>query len=598
MPEELLPVNSEEVEALLPMAFSRVRRRDLGLWRGQPALLENSGPSGSSRLVVWSKGIYQCIVDLPVGSFLYGYGAPAWAAVNDQWIAVLGSDELSLTWWDVEHQVSGTRVPLDGIAAGYVRAIGPSSVLVLVDHGHEGGRSIVHIDHDATVRTVHHTAAMVSDLVINESRTQVAWLEWPSASMPWESAQLKMAHWTPASLTLVPTGELAGPCAQPHWIGPALYLSVEEAEWFTPIRIVNEVVERLAVEPGEFRSDWCFGRSWTASLAGGVLLGSVFRSRARYGLWSESGYLPVDDGPDYLYELISMGDDVVALASSLEEVCQLWRFDHRDLCWRSLDTRPPPTSRGGPVELRATASGVPYVWRPAVAITADDQLNSLAGLVVCIHGGPTAYASLEWDWPSELLRKSGFSVADVDYCGSSSYGRTYRQRLNGQWGVADVHDVCAVIDELCQSGAVDPRRVFVRGGSAGAMTALLSSRDPRVCGVVSINGVTDLRQLLALTHEFESGYVAQLVGTADKNDPRYDERSPIVHAATLGPRLLIMQGADDEVVPVDQARSFVAQLRNVGRDVRYVEFAGEGHSIRRPPNVERSLREELAFYGR
>jgi dipeptidyl aminopeptidase/acylaminoacyl peptidase len=214
---------------------------------------------------------------------------------------------------------------------------------------------------------------------------------------------------------------------------------------------------------------------------------------------------------------------------------------------------------------------------------------------VGLHGGPTGYASLGYERLTDVLNQSGFDVVSVNYRGSASYGRTYRQALNGHWGDAEVHDVIDVARSLQEEGLVDPRRTFVRGASAGGFTALLASRDDAFAGVVSLYGVTSLLQLAHSTHEFESSYVALLVGTADLNDAVYSERSPLHHVGELA-SMLVIQGDLDEVVPKEQADLLVQRAREAGVACEYLVLEGEGHGIRLSTNVLRARERELAFY--
>ncbi len=190
-------------------------------------------------------------------------------------------------------------------------------------------------------------------------------------------------------------------------------------------------------------------------------------------------------------------------------------------------------------------------------------------------------------------------MVDVDYGGSSGYGRAYRGLLNGQWGVVDVEDVIAAARHLAQAGRVDPKRIAIHGGSAGGFTVLaaLSQSDVFAAGG-DFYGVADLEALARDTHKFESRYMDGLIGPWPEARAVYEARSPINHLDRFTTPLLILQGADDPIVPPNQAHMIRDALRARGVPVAYIEFQGEGHGFRRAENIIRAKEAELYFYGR
>ena len=225
-------------------------------------------------------------------------------------------------------------------------------------------------------------------------------------------------------------------------------------------------------------------------------------------------------------------------------------------------------------------------------------------LIVRIHGGPTAAARAEFS-PSVLFWTSrGFAVADVNYRGSTGYGRQYRDQLLGEWGVADVQDCIAAARFLAEQGLVDAARCVIRGGSAGGFTALAALCFQQQWGCAgtfvaacSLYGVTDLAALAADTHKFESRYLDGLVGPLPEAADTYRERSPLFHAEHLTHPVLLLQGADDKVVPPAQAEVLVAALEHNQVPHAYVLFKGEGHGFLKQETVVKALETELAFYG-
>jgi dipeptidyl aminopeptidase/acylaminoacyl peptidase len=220
-------------------------------------------------------------------------------------------------------------------------------------------------------------------------------------------------------------------------------------------------------------------------------------------------------------------------------------------------------------------------------------------LIVISHGGPTGAAYRALDPKIQYWTSRGIAVLDVDYGGSTGYGRAYRDRLNGQWGVVDVDDCVNGARYLVEQGEVNGERLIIRGSSAGGYTTLcaLIFHDLFKAGA-SYYGVSDLEALAQETHKFESRYLERMVGPYPERRDLYRERSPIHFAERLSCPVIFFQGLDDKVVPPNQAEMMVEALRSKGVPVAYVSFEGEGHGFRRAENIKRALDAELYFYSR
>jgi dipeptidyl aminopeptidase/acylaminoacyl peptidase len=219
-------------------------------------------------------------------------------------------------------------------------------------------------------------------------------------------------------------------------------------------------------------------------------------------------------------------------------------------------------------------------------------------LLVMIHGGPTSAARPMLQLSTQYWTSRGFGVVDVNYRGSTGYGRAYRDRLRGAWGVVDLDDCEAAARWLGDQGRVDPDRLCIRGGSAGGFTTLaaLAFRDTFAAGA-SHYGVADLEALAQETHKFESRYLDGLIGPYPEARATYVERSPIHHVDGFDRPLAVFQGLEDEVVPPNQAEMIVEALRQRKTPVAYVVFEGEQHGFRQAPNIRRALDGELSFYA-
>jgi dipeptidyl aminopeptidase/acylaminoacyl peptidase len=220
-------------------------------------------------------------------------------------------------------------------------------------------------------------------------------------------------------------------------------------------------------------------------------------------------------------------------------------------------------------------------------------------LLVISHGGPTSATSSRLNLGLQFWTSRGFAVVDVNYGGSTGYGRKYRERLNGQWGIVDVQDCIAAVQYLAQRGDVDANRVAIRGHSAGGYTTLCALVGSKVFAAgASHFGVADLRALMVDSHKFEARYLDRLIGPYPEAAEVYRRRSPVNHADQLSCPVILFQGLEDKVVPPSQAEIFVAALRKKGLPFAYVSFAGEGHGFRKAQTIQRVVEAELYFYSR
>jgi len=225
--------------------------------------------------------------------------------------------------------------------------------------------------------------------------------------------------------------------------------------------------------------------------------------------------------------------------------------------------------------------------------------NEKPPLIVKSHGGPTAAASTALALSIQYWTSRGFAVLDVNYGGSSGYGRAYRERLSGQWGIVDVDDCVNGARHLVGRGEVDPNRLAIRGGSAGGYTTLcaLTFRNTFTAGA-SLYGVSDLEALAKDTHKFESRYLDRLIGPYPERRDLYLERSPIHFTERLNCPMILFQGLEDRVVPPNQSEKMFEAVRAKKLPVAYLTFEGEQHGFRKAENIKRVLKAELYFYSK
>jgi dipeptidyl aminopeptidase/acylaminoacyl peptidase len=257
-------------------------------------------------------------------------------------------------------------------------------------------------------------------------------------------------------------------------------------------------------------------------------------------------------------------------------------------------------STAQPITYSTSGDAVSHaLWYEPVHPDHEGPPDERPPLVVISHGGPTAAADASYDERVQFWTTRGIGVVDVDYRGSTGYGRDYRNQLRGAWGIADTDDCIAAACHLADEGLVDPDRLAIRGGSAGGYTTLcaLTFHDVFDAGC-SLYGVADVEGLARDTHKFESRYLDLLIGPYPEAAELYQQRSPIHHTDLLSTPMLILQGLEDAIVPPSQSEAMAAALAERGIPFAYIEFAGEQHGFRRAESIQRAAEAELAFYGR
>ena len=447
----------------------------------------------------------------------------------------------------------------------------------------------------------------------------LAWLSWRHPNMPWDGTELWVAE-RDADGTLSHQRLVAGGDAesiyQPGWSpdGVLYFVSDRDGWWRLYSDCSPEPVIRNAPADAEFgRPQWVFGTS-TWAFAGPSRL---VVSYTRLGRWS-LGLVDVATGalsplsktqPPTLqpHDWLAASDTHVALVAGYDA---------------APDTLVDIDIASGRIEVIRTASAVAidpsYVSRAEPIAFATDEgqtahafyypprnkdVTAPAGgappLIAISHGGPTSAAHPTFDLAIQFWTSRGFAVVDVNYGGSTGYGRAYRERLKGRWGIVDVHDVINAARVLSRSGRADEQRLIIRGGSAGGYTTLAAlAFHPEVFKAgASYYGISDLEVLEIDTHKFESRYSHSLIGPYPAAKDVYRARSPIHAVERLACPLILLQGLEDKVVPPNQSEMMAEALRAKGLPVAYLAFEGEQHGFRKAATIIRSLEAELYFYG-
>jgi len=443
---------------------------------------------------------------------------------------------------------------------------------------------------------------------ISPDGKQLSWIQWQHPNMPWDSTQLWQAQLSNQGLsdTVLVAGENNDQAIfQPSWSPDnQLYYVTDKNNWWNIHRADGTAVLSKAAE---FATPlWQFGMS-TYDFVDANTLGCLWTEQ---GLW-HSGFIDIASGtltqtqsqyssleaacchqgslymvagaPALANQIVGIGIDgqvqSIYAPSSLD-------LHHHDIAQ--------PESVFFPSGNGETAHAFFYPPTNTQYQGAEDQLPPVIALC---HGGPTGATSSGLNLKIQFWTNRGFAVVDINYRGSTGFGREYRRALTDAWGIKDVEDTQYAIDYLTKQQKIDPERCLIRGGSAGGYTVLsaLTFTDTFKAGA-SLYGIGDLETLASDTHKFESRYLDSLIGPYPERRDIYLERSPIHHAEGLNCPVIFLQGLEDKVVPPNQAEMMVKLLEDKGIKVDYVTFPDEGHGFRKANNIIRAMEAELAFY--
>ena len=464
-------------------------------------------------------------------------------------------------------------------------------------------------------QVLHEGHDFYSNPALSPDGEWLAWMTWDHPSMPWDESVVWLAH-VAADGSLGQAVSVAGgdgvSVYQPEWSPDGvLHLVCDRNGWWNLYRWRNGALEPVYEAEAELaHPQWQLG---TATY-GFARDGSIVFSCCESGRWR---LMRLDDAGGTRAQFCCAHLESIADLAVHDDICVLLAGAPNlpgsvvrvDFAQEETET----LRQSFPLSLDAAHLSIPrpvdfptgegecahaYFYPPANA-DYDAPQGEAPSLIVVSHGGPTGATSTTLDLRVQFWTSRGFAVLDVDYRGSTGYGRAYRDRLAGAWGLADVEDCVNGALYLAAAGEVDGERLAIRGGSAGGFTTLaaLVFHDVFKAGA-SFYGISDLEALARDTHKFESRYLDRLIGPWPEQAERYRQRSPIHSAEHLSCPVIFFQGLEDKVVPPNQAERMVQVLRERGLPVTYLSFEGEQHGFRRAETIEATLQAELCFYGR
>jgi dipeptidyl aminopeptidase/acylaminoacyl peptidase len=458
--------------------------------------------------------------------------------------------------------------------------------------------------------------------------TRLAWINWNHPNMPWDGTELRVAALPSAGVTDVADAALVmgGPeesVLAPLWRDDSTLYAISDASgWWNLYEVAaaaNASPRPLHPLDEEFAGPpWQLGARPFELLGDGRLV--VLHGRGELHLSvldPSSGSLTDVDLPGYRTvdgEIVTAGGTVALIAGGPRTPWSVLRVavdGDMEVMKEQPISAPDPAYLPDalPVQLATGPDG--GVVHAIVYLPSNPDVTAPAGelppFLVNVHGGPTSNSVPVLSMERAFFTSRGIGIIDVNYGGSTGYGREYRNRLRGQWGIVDVADAYTAALGLAKSGDADRARLGIRGGSAGGWTALACvTSGPELTGTTeavfaaatSYYGVSDLRPFATDTHDFESRYLDGLIGPLPEADSLYVERAPVGHVTDLTCPILLLQGLDDPIVPPSQSEAIAADLAAHGIPHAYIAFEGESHGFRKAESVIASLEAELAFYGR
>jgi len=448
---------------------------------------------------------------------------------------------------------------------------------------------------------------------------RLAWIEWDHPAMPWDRTRLMVG--TPAADGLLTVETLLDSpgvsVLHPLWHGDPegaerLVVSSDTAGWWQLWSLnPDDRDDRYRLWGGKHDicgPMWTLGGSPYVAVPDGILAAWFVDGRRQLGLFRW------DDASPRSFELLdavgsirAAGDRVVMVVGHAARPSEIlvgkvgdpvakWQTVVRssdrdpDRAWVSVPTSVWWDGPDGPVQ---------GWWYPPTNPEVSAPDGERPPLILKSHGGPTSMARPVHSTSVQYWTSRGYGLLDVNYGGSSGFGRSYRDRLVGRWGIVDVADCIGGATALAERGWVDANRLVITGGSAGGYTTLAALTSSAVFAAgVSLYGIGDLTALARDTHKFESRYLDRLVGPWPEAETLYQERSPINHVDRLASPMLVLQGTEDKVVPPNQAEQIVAAVRGKGLPVALVMYEGEGHGFRRSASLVNYLESMQAFLGR
>jgi len=481
-----------------------------------------------------------------------------------------------------------------------------------ITHDYETSRSLIAINPEGEIRTLDSHSHFYAHLALSPEENKLAWISWEHPQMPWDGTQLRVANITSSGELETIQVRAGGPSEavnSPVWCDEDKLYFISDVSGFWNVWSVDNSGDKKQIfsEAAEWAQPmWLVGSRFLRMLPNGLLVGihgdpaneSLVIGDPETGLWQDCK----SELTNFRY-LYTSDDQIVAVGGGSIAPQAIIEFSATQPSTNKIirQIKIPVDAKFLPVAQSVTfpsAAGRQVHAFISPANNPDFRSLEIPPVIITVHGGPTAHTTGVASVKRAFFTSRGFTVVDVNYGGSTGYGRAYRESLKGQWGVVDTEDILAVVTGLIEQGLADPKSVLIRGGSAGGFAVLNGLVHSKVFAAgANYYGVAELTMLAEDTHDFESRYLDSLVGPYPQRKDLYAQRSPLTYADNLSSPLIIFQGSNDPIVPPSQSLAFRdACVRNSIKH-KYFEFPGESHGFRKSETITTCAIEELKFYG-
>lgn len=445
---------------------------------------------------------------------------------------------------------------------------------------------------------------------LSQDDSKLAWLCWNHPNMPWDGSELWVAVVTSQGLTspLCVAGNDKESITHPVWSENTLYFTSDRSGFWNLYRYQNHKIDPIYPSHSDFgAAHWIFGSERYTFMKDGSIaaISTELAIDCLYLINLKTKTAKRLNAPfTTLSDLYVIKDTLIMSAASPTCATTLIAFNIETETYTLLKSSQPlsvdekyisfPKSIQFPTENNTLSYGFYY---PPTNPDYKPLADELPPLILRCHGGPTTHVSPKLNLDTLFFTSRGFAVFEINYGGSTGYGRSYRNRLKGNWGVVDRLDCIHAANYLCSKGLADKNRLAIKGGSAGGYTVLCTLAFNKLFQAgVSYYGVCDLEDLTKDTHKMEKHYLDSLIGPYPKEQKLYKERSPIYFANQITSSVLLFQGDQDPVVPPSQSQKIYESLLKEHTPVAYILFENEGHGFKMSSTIKRCLEEELSFY--
>ena len=457
----------------------------------------------------------------------------------------------------------------------------------------------------------------VSAPQLSSDGSSIAFVSWSHPNMPWDNTTLWSANFKPdgsfGDLTKHNSNTQEA-IIDPQWAASGkLYALTDRSNWWSLNRVSGETFEAVTHEEDETEIGgpmWTLGTSYYALITGNCAVTIMNRGGVEHlsilDLQGKGANTIPIPGVTGIGSMVIADDRIVSVLKYTNKPSVLVSFktDGSDLLVIRTTSKSADPAWSSPYQLVTFPTGdgnvvAHGIYLPPQNLDVSAPANQPPPLIVTVHGGPTGVSSPGYSLAQQFWTSRGFAILDLNYRGSTGFGRKYRRALYGHWGVSDVEDAVAGAKWLSGQKLADPARLIIRGGSAGGFTVLAAHAFHNTFSAgASHYGISDLTVLAKETHKFESRYIDQVIGPYPEFEPVYQERSPINHLDNFNAPLIMLQGLEDKVVPPNQSEMIFEALKTRGVPTAYVCFEGEGHGFRKAENIVHAIQAELYFYSK